>query len=432
MFKFTQQSRSLIKKSLVVISLLAAVSVVFSQTDSGRTQVELNITSTPAPELTDNIASTNARPSYTYKIQTGDNLSVIFARLNIPHSSLLSIMEEDLNHLSLDTLRPGDELAFWVDEASGTLEKMELEFSAADRVQYVRNLDGDYTYKDISIEGEWQTNALVGNVHGSFSQSAHRLGLSTLEIDEISSLLKDKLNFARDLRAGDQFSIVHKVQFVNGKETGSREIEAINIYNRGRVISAYRHSDGQYYDQNGESLRRAFTRYPVAQHRVTSNFNPNRKHPVTGRVSPHNGTDFGVGVGTPVMAAGDGKVIMVRNHPYAGKYVVIEHGSTYKTRYLHLSRILVKNGQYVKRGERIGLSGATGRVTGPHLHYELLIRNRAVNPMTANIPMAESVPKKEMQLFVTRRDSLLQMMKEKEVLLANQRDEQNNTQQQSL
>jgi murein DD-endopeptidase MepM/ murein hydrolase activator NlpD len=371
-------------------------------------------------------------PTFTYEIQRGDNLSVIFARLGIPHSSLLSIMEEDLNHLALDTLRPGDDLVFWVDEMTGELNKMELEFNKADRVQYVRDIDGSYAYHDISIEGEWHINALVGTVQGSFSQSAHRLGLNTLEIDEISSLLKDKLNFSRDLHAGDKFAIVHKVQSIKGVETGNRELEAINIYRKNRVISAFRHSDGQYYDQNGESLRRAFIRYPVAQHRVTSGFNPNRKHPVTGRVSPHNGTDFGVSTGTPVMSAGDGKVIMVRNHPYAGKYVVIEHDSVYKTRYLHLSRISVKNGQLVKRGQRIGLSGATGRVTGPHLHYELLVRNRPVNPMTANIPMAEAIPKKEMELFVSHRDSLIEMMKEKEVLLANQRDEQNTLQQQSL
>ncbi|MFA0698865.1 peptidoglycan DD-metalloendopeptidase family protein, partial [Vibrio sp. 10N.222.49.C9] len=129
-------------------------------------------------------------------------------------------------------------------------------------------------------------------------------------------------------------------------------------------------------------------------------------HPVTRRISPHNGMDFAIPTGTPVLAAADGKVIMVRNHPYAGKYLVIEHGSIYKTRYLHMSRIQVKRGQMVKRGQRIGLSGATGRVTGPHLHYELLIRNRAVDPMTANIPMAKSVPDSEMAEFVYNRERL--------------------------
>jgi murein DD-endopeptidase MepM/ murein hydrolase activator NlpD len=102
---------------------------------------------------------------------------------------------------------------------------------------------------------------------------------------------------------------------------------------------------------------------------------------------------------------------MTRKHPYAGNYVVVQHGSRYKTRYLHLSKILVRKGQKVSRGQRIGLSGSTGRVTGPHIHYELLDRGRAVNAMKANIPMANSVPKSEMAAFKQRRDELNAMLK---------------------
>lgn len=105
---------------------------------------------------------------------------------------------------------------------------------------------------------------------------------------------------------------------------------------------------------------------------------------------------------------------MTRKHPYAGNYVVVEHGSKYKTRYLHLSKILVKKGQKVSRGQRIGLSGKTGRVTGPHLHYELIEYGRPVNAMRANIPMASSVPKKEMATFVANRDEMDRLLRDKE------------------
>ena len=111
---------------------------------------------------------------------------------------------------------------------------------------------------------------------------------------------------------------------------------------------------------------------------------------------------------------------MTRKHPYAGNYVVVQHGSTYKTRYLHLSKILVRKGQKVTRGQRIGLSGNTGRVTGPHIHYELIVRGRAVNAMKANIPMASSVSKKEMPAFVARRDKYDEMLKQQEMKLAQQ------------
>ncbi|GAL03962.1 cell wall endopeptidase family M23/M37 [Photobacterium aphoticum] len=100
-----------------------------------------------------------------------------------------------------------------------------------------------------------------------------------------------------------------------------------------------------------------------------------------------------------MLATGDGVVIQTVSHPYAGKYVVIQHGTNYRTRYLHNSRILVKKGQKVSRGQRIALAGATGRVTGPHIHYEFLIRNKPVNPLTAKIPMASSVPSKEKKQF---------------------------------
>ncbi|GAD79718.1 peptidoglycan DD-metalloendopeptidase family protein [Vibrio ezurae] len=435
--QLSQQSRSKIKKGLLILPLVLIAIVVLSHNKDERKFVPLNIETSSAAVADDADAKVThlvsvSVPTYSYTIKNGDSLSVIFSKLGISYKSLLSIMEEDLNHLSLDTLRPGNRLLFWINEQSGVLEKMQLKFNPADIVQYSRVEHGGYAFKDISIKGQWDTSALVGSVHGSFSKSAHKLGLSINEIRTITTLMKDKLNFTRDLRAGDKFSVVHKVQSVDGVETGSREIEAVKIFNRGRTISAFLHTDGQFYDENGESLQRAFMRYPEENHYVTSPFNPNRRHPVTGRLSPHNGTDFRAPVGTPVMATGDGKVIMIRNHPYAGKYVVLEHGSIYKTRYLHLSRILVKKGQQVKRGQRIALSGATGRITGPHLHYELLIRNRPVNPMTANIPMAESVPKNEMAKFATRRDNLIQMMKEEEVLLASQHHSQNNKPQESL
>ena len=187
----------------------------------------------------------------------------------------------------------------------------------------------------------------------------------------------------------------------------------MKIVNRGRLVSAYLHSDGQYYDAKGDSLQRAFQRYPVSRNwRQSSQFNPKRLHPVTGRISPHNGTDFATPIGTPVQSTGDGVVIMTRKHPYAGNYVVIQHGSTYKTRYLHLSKILVRKGQQVSRGQRIGLSGKTGRVTGPHLHYELIERGRPVDAMKANIPMANSVPKKEKAEFFALRDKADALLKQ--------------------
>ncbi|WP_199438603.1 peptidoglycan DD-metalloendopeptidase family protein [Vibrio owensii] len=352
-------------------------------------------------------------PSYEYTIAKGDNLSSIFSRLNLNYSDLLSILKTDADYLALDTLKAGNKLIFWQDLETDQLNKLEIHFSPADKVSYELTDNGDYEHKDISVPGVWHNSIVAGEIKGSFSRSAKKMGLSPSETAAIASLLKDKINFARDLKAGDSFEVMRRIQSVDNSPTGKSEIRAVRIINQKREISAYIHTDGQYYNQDGKSLERAFLRYPVdRKFRVSSHFNPRRKHPVTGKVKPHNGTDWATPIGTPVIAAGDGSVVMVRNHPYAGKYVVIKHGSKYKTRYLHLHKILVKKGQKVARGQRIGLTGKTGRVTGAHLHYELIRYGRPVNPLKADIPMAKSVPKKEMDSFVRTRNEINKALEE--------------------
>ncbi|WP_081980359.1 peptidoglycan DD-metalloendopeptidase family protein [Vibrio sinaloensis] len=408
--------------SLPILAIVVASS--FNDSNSLTRTIDLSI---PESQIVSDILQTEQEivdlPDYEYTVQPGDNLSTIFDQLGFGYSQLMNVMATDLNYLALDTLKPGNVLRFWKGEHDSILEKMELEFSLVESAVYTRLDDGSYSFEDVKIPGQWGSFALVGDIKGSFSQSAYSLGLSSNEINQVVSLLKEKINFSRDLRAGDKFEVVQSKQFVDGVFTGNRELQAVKIVNRGRELTAYLHTDGQYYDKNGESLQRAFQRKPVnGGYRLSSHFNPHRKHPVTGRVSPHNGTDWATPTGTPIVSTGDGVVIMTRKHPYAGNYVVIQHGSRYKTRYLHLSKILVRKGQKVSRGQRIGLSGATGRVTGPHIHYELLDRGRAVNAMKANIPMASSVPKKEMAAFKQRRDELNAMLKEQERSLANVSD----------
>ncbi|EGQ9170415.1 peptidoglycan DD-metalloendopeptidase family protein [Vibrio cholerae] len=413
------------KATLVGLPLLAVAAISSSLNSPTRQQrIELSLPESPlvqfsSAEHTVEVVKVG-NPDYEYEIKPGDNLSTIFNQLGFAYTELMKVMETDLNYLALDTLRPGNVLRFWKG-SDNTLAKMELEFSLVDRAVYTRLNDGSYEFEERKIPGTWKVEPLIGEVDGSFSLSANRAGLGAADVDQIVTLLKDKINFGRDLRRGDRFEVVLSRQFVGEKLTGNSEIQAIKIFNRGKEITAYLHQDGQYYDKNGDSLQRAFQRYPVdSKWRISSNFDPRRLHPVTKRVAPHNGTDFAMPIGTPVYTSGDGVVVMTRNHPYAGNYVVIQHGNTYMTRYLHLSKILVKKGQKVSRGQRIGLSGNTGRVTGPHLHYELIVRGRPVNAMKANIPMASSVPKKEMAQFIAKRKELDQMLARQESMLAAQ------------
>ncbi|RKF18476.1 peptidase M23 [Alginatibacterium sediminis] len=345
-----------------------------------------------------------------YTIAKGDTLSTIFEQFDIGQSAMYQVLEADVSLLALDTLKPGDLLKFWIDEHQ-QLQKLEIRFNPAHQVLYSRVDDKEFTYEDIIIDGDWAQFPIKGIIEGSFSVSADRAGLTRGEVAQVAGLFKDKINFNRDFRVGDTFEIVRNRQFINGVPSGQSELSAIRLGNQKRELSAYLYQDGNYYDVKGDSLARAFLRRPLTQnYRVSSSFNPNRKHPVTGRIRPHNGVDFATPRGTKVLAAGDGVVTRIENHPYAGKYIVIEHGGQYRTRYLHLNKFKVSKGQAVSRGQTIALSGNTGRSTGPHLHYEFHINGRPVNPLTAKIPVAAAIDSSERDKFQALVKELNQMM----------------------
>ncbi|MCX2757995.1 peptidoglycan DD-metalloendopeptidase family protein [Vibrio sp. Sgm 22] len=349
-----------------------------------------------------------------YFVKVGDTLSNIFSSWQLPYGTVQKVMEADLESLKLDTIKPGDHLELLLDSDSKQLVELIFHESLVEQAAFTRNDDGSFDYQFNEIPGEWKEKLYTGTVHGSFSTSAYKAGLTTNQIANITRTLKDKVNFARELRAGDSFNVLVKEQYTDDHLTGKTEIQGISIQLRNREVAAFLAPDGLFYDREGNSLEQAFDRYPVDRkfRRITSSFNPTRRHPVTGRISPHNGTDFATPVGSPIYSTGDGRVVALRDHPYAGKYLVIEHNSVYTTRYLHLSRFLVKKGQQIKRGQKIALSGATGRITGPHLHFEVLVRGRAVDAMKANLPMASSIMPKDRKEFLARIASFDAMLSE--------------------
>ncbi|MDA3903242.1 MAG: peptidoglycan DD-metalloendopeptidase family protein [Desulfuromusa sp.] len=346
-------------------------------------------------------------------ITSGDNLSAIFDSVEISQSIMVQILAADESLLALDILRPGNTLTFTLDEETRQLVEMELFIHPAHQVVYHRVDENSFDYEEIILPGEWEQQLIYGEIDGSFYLSAIKAGLSEQEAGNIAYLFKSKLNFSRDIRAGDHFQVIRSLQLIDRKLTGQSQIEGVRIFSRNRYYSAFLFEDGNFYDDQGESLARAFQRYPYkGRYRVSSAFNPTRLHPITGRIAPHKGVDFAMPVGTPIYATGDGEITRVKNHPFAGKYIEIQHDGRYLTRYLHLNKITVKRGQKIKRGERIASSGNTGRSTGPHLHYELHIKGRAVNPVTANIPMATSIAKNKFKTFQQRISELIVLMEQ--------------------
>ncbi|MDX1536952.1 peptidoglycan DD-metalloendopeptidase family protein [Arsukibacterium sp.] len=352
-----------------------------------------------------------------YAIEPGDSLSRIFSAHGFSQLQMQQIMAADQSLLALDVLRPGNNLTFQLDE-NRQLQAMELFIHPGNRVLYQREADGEFSYQELLNPGEWQSSTLTGTIAGSFYQSAKQAGLSDADIATVHQLFRDRLNFSRDIQPGARFQVVRSDNYIGDTATGLSRIEGVRLFNRRQQLSAFLHDNGQFYDANGESLERAFMRLPLARsYRISDDFNPRRLHPVTGRVQPHNGTDFATPTGTAVLAAAEGKVVRVENHPYAGRYIEIQHHGQYKTRYLHLHKVLVRPGQQVERGQRIGLSGASGRVTGAHLHYELHVNNRPVNPMSANIPLAEPIPADSRDAFLQRVAFMIKQMDEETVLV---------------
>ena len=346
-----------------------------------------------------------------YVVKKGDSLSSIFDKHKIRQQTLSDVLEADMDALALDLIMPGDELSLYRHPSSYQLERVELSLDPSERYVFTRQKDDSFSYDKIEIPGEWVEKPLGGVITRNFYLTAKKAGLASQEIKTIELLFSSRINFSRDFHKNDTFEVVRSEQYVDGERTGNTKITAIRFKNKGEDVAAYLYDDGLYYDENGNSLQTAFNRYPVnSRYRISSSFNPKRRHPVTGRVQPHNGTDFAAPRGTPVFSTGDGIVKTVAYHRFAGNYGAIAFGNKYRARYLHMDKAYVKKGQRVKRGQKIGSVGRTGRVTGTHLHYEFHINGRAVNPMKADIPVVGHIALEDEAVYQ-------EMMRKKEAMM---------------
>ncbi|WP_409159567.1 murein DD-endopeptidase MepM [Pectobacterium sp. B2J-2] len=349
----------------------------------------------PQDELDDKVADEGG--VHEYVVSTGDTLSSILTQYGIDIADVTQLAEQNKD---LRNLKIGQQIS-WVLGENGDLKSLTWQMSRRETRIYER-VGADFKERIETLKGEWRNSVLNGRVSGSFVSSAKNAGLTSTEVREVIKALQWQLDF-RKLRKDDTFSALISREMLDGKSEQS-ELVGVRLNTGGKDYYAIRAEDGKFYDREGSGLTRGFMRFPtMKQFRISSNFNPRRLNPVTGRVAPHKGVDFAMPVGSPVLAVGDGEVVIAKRSGAAGNYVAIRHGRQYTTRYMHMHRILVKPGQKVKRGDRIGLSGNTGRSTGPHLHYEFWINQQAVNPLTAKLPRSEGLTGKE------RRDYLAQV-----------------------
>lgn len=343
------------------------------------------------------------------QINSGDTLSAIFQKQGLSTSQLQALLDIDINYLHLGNVQPGQMLSFIITPGNKLLS-LKLTLNKASFITYLWK-DDEYIAVEETKESIWQNSNYSGEVHGDFISSARKANLSTNQAYQVIRALSEKLNFSRDLHPGDKFKVLVAKQYIEGEYTNNSEVLAVVFTTRYYSYTAFLNDDGRYYDASGKGLGKAYRRKPVhGKWRISSSFNPNRFHPVLKKRIPHNGTDFAIPRGTKVYATGDGIVLSSLYHYAAGNYIVIKNSRRYKTRFLHLSKSYVRKGQRVKMGQLIGLSGNTGRSTGPHLHFEFRVDGKPVDAMKINLPLSSKVPNSRRGAFNKKRDVYLKEM----------------------
>lgn len=336
---------------------------------------------------------------FSYTVGRGDKLKDVLEQSGLGASDARAMIKRFPELANLD----GGQQFYWILDNHGELEYMNWLVSEKEERIYERKDNGKWVFQKIEKKGEWRQDVVRGVISGSFSSSLKEVGLSERQVNQLAVGLQSQIA-TNKLKKGDRFAILVKREYINGTVTEVGNVEGILIVSGKKRYYAIQADNGRYYSSHGETLSRGFARIPLLFNaRVSSHYNPRRLHPVTRRVRPHNGVDFGIPTGTPIIAPSDGVVEHIAYQAKgAGRYIKIRHGHI-TTVYMHLSKTLVRVGQSVKKGERIALSGNTGASTGPHLHYEFHLNGRPVNPMTVKLPGSNSgMADKERKKFLTR------------------------------
>ena len=340
-------------------------------------------------------------------VRSGDNLSLIGKR---GHLSTKTIYEIDRlsSAKRLRSIYPGQKLTITTN-SEGEFVELIYPYSTTESL-YINKTAAGYNTKNIKNKIEIREQFARAEISSNFWNAGVKADMPAKQIMNLATIFGWDIDFALDIRAGDSFAVIYEEQYIDGEFIATGNILAAEFINQGDKFQAVRHQDGSYYTPHGRSMRKAFLRAPVNFKYISSSFNRNRRHPVTGKIRAHNGIDYAARTGTPIVSAGDGKVIASAYNRFNGNYVFIKHNSNIVTKYLHLNKRHVKKGQRVKQNQKIGTVGATGRVTGAHLHYEFLVNGKHKNPKTVALPKADSLRGKDKIQFVSKAKSIIEQL----------------------
>ena len=358
---------------------------------------------------------------------TGDTLSTIFSRVGLSATALYEVLNSSKEAKQFSRIWSGQHLDFEFD-VDGRLQSLSSPLNDLETIRVSRT-DAGFQFERERLEPQTRHAYAHAVIDSSLFGAAEQVGLSHTLIMDLANVFGYDIDFAMDIREGDEFDVLFEEKMLDGKSVGTGNILAARFVNRGVTYTAVRYTDAKgqtgYYTADGSNVRKAFIRTPVDFARISSRFSKGRKHPILNKIRAHKGVDYAAPRGTPIKAAGDGKVILAGNKGGYGKTVIIQHGSRYRTLYAHMQGFAkqVRDGSTVKQGQVIGYIGTTGLSTGPHLHYEFQVNGTHVDPLSQKQLMTDPLTGKEKQRFMQHSQPLVaQLDQARSTLLAeNQR-----------
>ena len=349
-------------------------------------------------------------------LRRGDSIYLSLKRHKVPERQL-ALLDLALRKVFKPAqVRPDDFYAITLDTNDVVQHFCYTPAARPDRPVEVELHDGLLVGRRLTLPLERHIQTLTVTIEDNLSNAISQAG----EGDALSALLFDRIygaviDFQLDPRRGDRLNAVYEKLYLNGRFVRYGHVLLANYEGQQVQKLGIRYPDSEgvdsYFDGKGESLGRMFLLKPLTINRITSRFNRKRFHPILKKRVPHLGTDYGAPTGTPVWTTARGKITYAGRKGSYGKMVEVTHQNGYRTRYAHLSKIYVQNGQRVQQQERIGAVGATGRATGPHLHYEIIENGRHINPQSVNSgATGQPLAKDRMPAFAQHRDQLLQLL----------------------
>ncbi len=341
-------------------------------------------------------------------VAAGDTLSKLLLAQGLGHNDVNSVASALKKDAKITTLRAdSDKIEFVRPNDGAPVNQIVVVPSPWRRVELTCGTDGAWAANVVEIKPDVRAVYRTGEIldGDSFYLAGERAGIPAGILIGAYDLLAFEMDFERDVRAGQKFSILYNENWSNGKKIDNGEILAIQFEAlRGNVqMYRFRKTDGTvgYYDENGNGAIKSLKRTPINNARVTSSFSNRRKHPVLGFTRAHKGVDFRAATGTPIPSAGAGRVVVRKYSKSYGNYVKIRHNASFETLYAHMSKFAkgVNVGTTVRQGQIIGYAGSTGYSTGPHLHYEIIKDGKHVNPLTVKLPAISNLNAENKKLF---------------------------------